>query len=299
MTTQNTNINISKQNISGKCDLKCAYNFKYSESNLTAKNNGVYIALIPDTEKVPPVTYNNQKYIVSEFIILSPSMHIFNGANAAAEILIEHTPVQGGSPLNVCIPIISSSNSSTASNLITEVIQGVSSNAPASGETTNLSINGFTLQDIVPSKPFYSYTSTSDNSDFIVFDITNAIGLNASTITTLQQIITPFPIPTPGGQLFFNSTGPNTSNIGEGIYISCQPTGSSEEETAVTYDKNVTTYDFTDITNNPTAKLIFQIIIGCLLFIVIFMAVSYGYSYIVNGQAKMPNVVQQFKVGSE
>jgi hypothetical protein len=297
MTTQNTNINISKQNISGKCDLKCAYNFKYSESNLTAKNNGVYIALTPDTEKVPPVTYNNQKYNVSEIIISSPSIHIFNGATVAAEIMIEHTPVQGGSPLNVCIPIISSSDSSTASNLITEVIQGVSSNAPAANETSNLSINGFTLQDIVPSKPFYSYTD-SNSVDFIVFDITNAIGLSSSTITTLQQIITPFPIPTPGGQLFFNSTGPNTSNIGEGIYISCQPTGSSEEETAVTYDKNVTTYDFTDITNNPTAKLIFQIIIGCLLFIVIFMAVSYGYSYIVNGEAKMPNVVQQFKVGS-
>ena len=297
MTTQN--INISKQNISGKCDLKCAYNFKYSESNLTAVNNGVLIGLAPDTENVPPVTYNNQKYNVSEIAIFSPSIHIFNGANATAEILIGHTPVQGGSSLNVCIPIISSSNSSTASNLITEVIQGVSSNAPAENEKTNLSINGFTLQDIVPSKPFYSYTSTSDNSDYIVFDITNAIGLNASTITTLQQIIKPYPIPTPGGQLFFNSTGPNTSNIGEGIYISCQPTGSSEEETAVTYDKNVTTYDFTDITNNPTAKLIFQIIIGCLLFIVIFMAVSYGYSYIVNGQAKMPNVVQQFKVGSE
>jgi hypothetical protein len=297
MTTQNTNINISKQNISGKCDLKCAYNFKYSESNLTAKNNGVNIALTPDTEKVPPVTYNNQKYNVSEIIILSPSIHIFNGATVAAEIMIEHTPVQGGSQLNVCIPIISSSDSLTASNLITEVIQGVSSNAPAANETTNLSINGFTLQDIVPSKPFYSYTD-SNNYDYIVFDITNAIGLSSSTITTLQQIITPFPIPTPGGQLFFNSSGPNTTKIGEGIYISCQPTGSSEEETAVTYDKNVTTYDFTDITNNPTAKLIFQIIIGCILFIVIFMAVSYGYSYIVNGEAKMPDVVQQFKIGS-
>jgi hypothetical protein len=297
MTTQNTNINISKQNISGKCDLKCAYNFKYSESNLTAKNNGVNIALTPDSKKVPPVTYNNQKYNVSEIIILSPSVHIFNGATVSAEIMIEHTPVQGGSPLNVCIPIISSSNSSTASNLITEVIQGVSSNAPAANETTNLSINGFTLQDIVPSKPFYSYTD-SNNYDYIVFDITNAIGLSSSTITTLQQIIKPFPIPTPGGQLFFNSSGPNTTKIGEGIYISCQPTGSSEEETAVTYDKNVTTYDFTDITNNPTAKLIFQIIIGCILFIVIFMAVSYGYSYIVNGEAKMPDVVQQFKIGS-
>ena len=165
----------------------------------------------------------------------------------------------------------------------------------AANETTNLSINGFTLQDIVPSKPFYSYTD-SNNDDFIVFDITNAIGLNASIITTLQQIITPFPLPTPGGQLFFNSTGPNTTSIGEGIYISCQPTGSSDEETAVAYDKNVTTYDFTDITSNPTAKLIFQIIIGCLLFIVIFMAVSYGYSYIVNGEAKIPTL-EQFKIG--
>jgi hypothetical protein len=199
MTTQNTNINISKQNISGKCDLKCAYNFKYSESNLTAKNNGVNIALTPDSKKVPPVTYNNQKYNVSEIIILSPSIHIFNGATVAAEIMIEHTPVQGGSPLNVCIPIISSSDSSTASNLITEVIQGVSSNAPAANETTNLSINGFTLQDIVPSKPFYCYTD-SNNYDYIVFDITNAIGLSSSTITTLQQIIKPYPLPTPGGQ---------------------------------------------------------------------------------------------------
>jgi hypothetical protein len=294
MTTQN--INISKKNISGKCDLKCAYNFKYSESNLTAKNNGVLIGLAPDTEKVPPVTYNNQKYNVSGITIFSPSIHIFNGATAAAEIIIEHNPVKGGSQLIVCIPIISSSESSTASNLITDVLQSVSSNAPASGETTNLAINGFTLQDIVPKKPFYSYTSTSDNADFIVFDITNAIGLSSSTLTTLQQIIKPYPLPTPGGQLFFNSTGPNTTSIGDGIYISCQPTGSSDEETAVTYDKNVTTYDFTDITNNPTAKIIFQIIIGCLLFIVIFMAVSYGYSYIVNGEAKIPTL-EQFKIG--
>jgi hypothetical protein len=295
MTTQN--INISKQNISGKCDLKCTYNFKYTETNLTAKNFGTLIILTPDSSKIPPVTYNQQKYNVASIFLVSPSVHIFNGSTCAAELFIEHTPVQGGSNLFVWIPIISSSDSSTASNLITEVIQGVSSNAPANGETTNLNISGFTLQSIVPNKPFYSYTD-SNSVDFIVFDITNAIGLSSSTITTLQQIITPFPIPTPGGQLFFNSTGPNTSNIGEGIYISCQPTGSSEEETAVTYDKNVTTYDFTDITNNPTAKLIFQIIIGCLLFIVIFMAVSYGYSYIVNGEAKMPNVVQQFKVGS-
>jgi carbonic anhydrase len=296
MTTQN--INISKQNISGKCDLKCSYNFKYSETNLTAKNNGVSIALTTDSNKIPPVTYNNQKYNVTNIEIVSPSIHLFNGTTAAAEIIINHTPIQGGSQLNVAIPITSSSESSTASTLITQIIQSVSSNAPAANETTNLSINDFTLQDIVPSKPFYSYTGASDNTDYIVFDITNAIPLSSSIITTLQQIIKPFPLPTPGGKLFFNSTGPNTTKVSEGIYISCKPTGSSDEETAVTYNKNVTTYDFTDLTNNPTVKLIFQIIIGCLLFIGVFLAVSYGYSYIVNGEAKMPDVVQQFKIGS-
>ena len=295
MTTQN--INISKQNISGKCDLKCAFNFKYSETNLTAKNNGVNIALTPDSSKIPPVTYNNQKYNVSNITIVSPSIHIFNGATAAAEIVIEHIPVQGGAQLNVCVPITTSSNSSNASNLITEVIQSVSSSAPASGETANLNINGFTLQDIVPSKPFYNYSSSSDNSDWIVFDITNAIPLSSSTITTLQKIIQPFPIPTPGGQLFFNATGPNTTKIGEGIYISCKPTGSSDEETAVTYNKNVTTYDFTDIINNKTFQTIMQIIIGCLLFIAIFVAVSYGYSYMVTGEGKIPTL-EQFKIGS-
>jgi len=296
MTTQN--INISKQNISGKCDLKCSYNFKYSETNLIAKNNGVSIALTTDSNKIPPVTYNNQKYNVTNIEIVSPSIHLFNGATATAEIIINHTPIQGGSQLNVAIPITSSSESSTASTLITQVIQSVSSNAPAANETTNLSISGFTLQDIVPSKPFYSYTGASDNTDYIVFDITNAIPLSSSIITTLQQIIKPFPLPTPGGKLFFNSTGPNTTKVGEGIYISCKPTGSSDEETAVTYNKNVTTYDFTDLTNNPTVKLIFQIIIGCLLFIGVFLVVSYGYSYIVNGEAKMPDVMQQFKIGS-
>jgi hypothetical protein len=293
MTTQN--INISKQNISGKCDLKCTYNFKYTETNLTAKNFGTLIILTPDSSKIPPVTYNQQKYNVASIFLVSPSVHIFNGSTCAAELFIEHTPVQGGSNLLVWIPIISSSDSSTASNLITEVIQGVSSNAPANGETTNLNISGFTLQSIVPNKPFYSYTS--DNTDNIVFDITNAIGLSSSTITTLQKIIKPFPIPTPGNKLFFNSSGPNTTKIGEGIYISCKPTGSSDEETAVTYNKNVSTYDFSNITNNQTFKTIVQIIIGCLLFIVIFMAVSYGYSYITTGSAKMPTL-EQFKISS-
>jgi len=158
----NKNINIASQNVQGKCDLKCSYNFNYSESNTTAVNNGVMIQLSYDNSGTSPVTYNSQKYNVSNIIIVCPSIHTFNGSQASAEIIIGHTPVTGGPTLNVGIPITSSSESSTASNLITEIIQSVSTNAPSKGDSTNLSINGFTLKNIVPQKPFFSYTENSN-----------------------------------------------------------------------------------------------------------------------------------------
>jgi carbonic anhydrase len=278
MSTQN--INISRENVKGKCDLKCSYNFKYSESNSTAKNNGVMLSLTYDNSSVSPVMYNNEKYTVSKIVITSPSIHLFNGSTTDAEIFIEHTPVKGGPNLMVGIPIKSSTESSTASNLITEVIQSVGTNAPAQGDSTNLNLSGFTLENIIPQKPFYSYTE-SETTDWIVFDILEAIPLNKTTLSTLSQIIKPFPIPTPGTSLFLNSAGPNSGgNIGDGIYISCKPVGSSEEETAVEYTKNTPSYDLSSMMENPVTKTIFQIIIGCIIFIIVFSFISYAYTLI-------------------
>jgi hypothetical protein len=288
MSTQN--INIAPQNISGKCDLKCAYNFKYTESNSTARNNGIMIGLTYDNSSVPPVLFNNQKYNVNTIFITCPSIHTFNGSQAAAEIIIEHIPVAGGPQLNVAIPIVSSSESSTASNLITEIIQSVATNAPSRGNSTNLNLTGFTLQNIVPNKPFYSYTD-SGNNEWIVFGILFAIPLSSGTLSTLGQIIQPFPLPTTGGSLFLNSSGPNSSGtVGDGIYISCKPTGSSEEETAVEYTKNTPSYDFSNMMNSPIFMLLIQIIIGCILFIIVFIIISYAYSFITTGAAKLPSL---------
>lgn len=288
MSTQN--IDISPQNISGKCDLKCAYNFKYSESNSTAINNGVMIVLSYDNSSVPPVLYNNEKYNVTNIFITCPSLHTFNGSKAPAEIVIEHTPVTGGGQLFVGIPFSSSSESSNASNLVTEIIQSVATNAPSEGDSTNLSLTDFTLQNVIPNKPFFSYTD-NDNNDWIVFGMLSAIPLNSNTLTTLGQIIKPFPLPTIGNSLFFNSSGPNSSgSVGDGIYISCKPTGSSEEETAVEYSKNTPSYDLSNMMNSPIASLIIQIIIGCILFIIIFLMFNYIYSFITNDAIKLPSL---------
>jgi hypothetical protein len=293
MSTQS--IDISKKNISGKCDLKCAYNFQYPESNTTAKNQDVLINLTYDNSKTPPVTYNTQKYTVTGISITSPSLHLFDGATTAAEIIIEHTPVKGGPLFKVGIPIKSSSESSDASNLLTEIIQSTATNAPSKGESTNLSISGFTLNKIVPNKPYYSYTD-KDKNDWIVFGSLEAIPLNNSTIKPLQRIIKPFPLPMTGGKLFFNASGPNSTKVGEGIYISCKPTGSSSEETEVKYSKNTPSYDIENILDNPVTKIIFQVIVGCILFVLVLFIFNYIYKFVTTGEIKMPVIPSLAKV---
>ena len=280
MSTEN--INISSTNVKGKCDMKCSYAFKYSESSSTAKNNGVLINLTYDSTSVPPVVYNSEKYIVENINIVSPSIHTFNNVSMPGEIIISHTPQSGGIPLKVCIPFTSSSESSSASQIITDIINKVASNAPSEGNSTNLNMN-FSLQQIVPRKPFFVYTGeySGGNSDWVVYGELEAIPLSSTTITTLQQIIQAFPIATPGGDLFYNSKGPISGlQLGDGIYISCQPTGSSEEETSVEYDKNSTSFDFSNIFENPNFKSIIIIIIGCLLLIIIFYGISIFYKYL-------------------
>lgn len=287
MSTQS--IDISNKNISGKCDLKCAYNFNYQESNLTASNNGIMISLTYDNNKTPPVTYNNEKYTVTGISITSPSLHTFNGNKVDAEIFIGHTPVKGGPQFMVGIPIKSSSESSDASYLLTEIISTTATNSPNEGETNNLNISDFNLNKIIPTKPYYSYTDT-DKNDWIVFGVLEAIPLNSTTLSTLQKIIKPFELQLTGGGLFINTSGPNTTKVGDGIYISCKPTGSSEEEIGVEYSKNSTSYDLSNVLNDPITKLIFQIIIGCILFILVFLIFNFIYTRITNSGTKIPKI---------
>ena len=270
--TTNNNIDISKYTAGNNtCDLKCAYNFDYPETNLVATNYGIMINCIFDNNTSTPVVYNQQKYSVASMVIVSPSIHFFNGnqTNPAgnqtnAEIIISHTPSVSVNGLAVCIPIIQSNDSNEASNLVTNLIQSVSNSANQQGQKVNINTN-ITLNTIIPKQPFYSYTD-GNNTDFIVFDISDAIGINSDSITSLQQMIKPFPIPTPGNSLFYNKNGPNNSNIGDGIYIKCNPVGASKDEVPVEYSKNSSSYDIFSGNNENVIKIILQILFVILIF---------------------------------
>jgi len=275
-----TTINITQQNIYGNCDLKCSYSFNYNASNSVATNKGVFISLSYDNDNSSPVTYNNKKYRVSSVNIYNNSLHKFDGNYVNSELIVEHTPDLGGELLYVCIPIIKSQNNSSASNTLSEIIKIVSSNAPAQNEKTNLNISNFNLNNIIPKKPFYAYTGTNGlQGQVIVFGLNYAIALSSTIIESLTKIIKPFPLNIIGGNLFFNKIGPNKIHLNDEIYISCQPTGSSKEETEVSYTtSNYSNNNLADIFNSSNGSYILRIIFICIFFIAIFITLKFVYN---------------------
>ena len=283
-------MNISQQNITGTCNLKCAYSFNYNTSNSTATNYGQYIQLTYEASSTPQVTYNTAKYNVQTIQLYSPSLHLYNNAKADAEIIVSHTPINGGNQLVVCIPINTSGSTTDGSQIITDIFKAVSSNAPSMGTSTTQGIKEFTLNDIVPMKPYYSYTMES--KDFIVYGIQYAISVDNKALETLKKCIKPNSITLPSGpSLFSNPDGPSSSNVGDGsIYIDCQPTNSSEEEIEMNVNiKSPVSYDvgsyMLDILNNP----IFLILCSSIIFVIILMIIHKLISHFTSDSGIIPS----------
>ena len=284
MATDIQTIDITKQNIYGNCDLKCSYNYKYSESNSVATNKGVFISLSYDKGTTAPVTFNNQNYYVSNIMLTNKSLHMFDGKYVDSELIVEHSPELGGDNLFVCIPIISSTSNSDASSFLSEIIETVSKNAPTEGDSSNLNISNFNLNNFIPKKPFYSYTGTQGlTGQVVVYDLNYAIALNDKILKKITKIIQPYPISLTGGNLFFNKIGPNNIQLENGIYISCQPTGTSTEEVDVmNVNNNISsTFDSSDMTN------IFYILLSFVVFIVLFGIISFIYNRLTSPPVKL------------
>lgn len=278
--------------ITGKCDLKCSYQFHYSNSSCVATNRGDYLSLSYDQTTSPPVLYNATNYHVQEIRIYTPSLHSYNGTRTDAELVVLHQSILGGSPLLVGVPIQRGmdSSSSVSSVLFQTIVGTVASSAPAEGETTTIS-QSINLDTLIPKKPFFSYSATepfqpcSGNMDYVVFSpLEGSLEMTPDTLATLQRIIQSHPYDVkPSGTvgLFYNETG--SSSIGEGgdnggIYIDCQPVGNSQETTDVVYDTglNNSSSSGTDWLHQPLV----QLLLGTLLFILILMGLKLGINFI-------------------
>ena len=277
MTTTNNSINISPTNVKGRCNLKCSYSFNYNNSNVTATNLGMSIKLNYDKPSVPPVTYNGQKYFVKNVYIFSPSLHNYMDRRVNAELLIQHVS-ELGQPFAVCVPIIAGTNMNVSSGFLTEIIRNVANSAPSEGQEVTINLPNFTLQPFIPvSKPFFSYVNTTKGAfsgNYIVFGLVSAISLTQNTLNRLSRIIRPFSIVMTGNDLFVNIKGARSGEFGDGIYISCQPTGNSQEKINIFNEKSEITAISLD---NPIFTYLFQILVSCIIFIILFAVINLIY----------------------
>jgi carbonic anhydrase len=224
------------------CDLKCKYSFNYPLSNLILTNTGEYLSIVPESFNDPPVSYNSNKYNVTEIRLYQKSLHTYAGKNADAELLIIHNNVIGSDILIVSVPIMVGGGGANpkSSDIFDTLISELAKTANSVGTQTTLNNVHFTLGQLVPMKPYFSYNGTlpfapfDGNMAYVVFNIDNAISMSSPAFKSFSNIIpqSNTPIHPVKNGLYFNATGPtyySPSGRSDEIYIECLPTGSSGE----------------------------------------------------------------------
>lgn len=294
-STSNSPININSSNVSGNCDSKCDYKYKYQSSSCVGKNVGNYISLSYDSSS-SLIKYNEINYYVKEIRIYYPSLHSYNGNKGDAELIIVHMSNTGEMPLLVCIPIKISSSSTP---MLANIISTMARNSPSEGDSTTIKMLEYNLGRIIPKKGFYTYTATEpyqpcmENVNYVVYDINDAsLSITDDLYNKLKSIIKKTESkPNDGGfiKFFYNSKGPNTISEDD-IYIDCQPVGESEETTTIINESGLgSDYSWENLKNNDA----FKIFIGIIIFIIILLIFNYftiGFGVILKGGENMlPN----------
>ena len=241
----------------GPCDLKCHYSYNYPQMKLTAYNSTEYLAFEANaatSQQITksPVNYNNGWYELSEIRIYAPSIHQYGGKKAAAEILIIHQGLTSAKPLIVSSPVQDGGSigrpMGSLDAMIATAVTSPASGLGALGAGVPVNLTGFTLNDVVPTKSFFSYSGTlpfnpplcGTEADFVVFNIGDALSITSKTAGLLSKYVTDaaFVVRAASERLYFNKAGAMkglSSSEGDGIYIDCQPTG-EEGKTLVVQD---------------------------------------------------------------
>jgi carbonic anhydrase len=272
-------MNISSSSITNYCDEKCAYSFKYTNSaTCKASNLSFFIQLTYDKGSSPPVVFNNTTYEVSNIQIYSPSVHTYNNNNADGEIIIMHNSNDYSYALGVCIPI--SINGNSTNQTITNIVSSVVSKPLNTGEDMIIPLSEYNLNTIIPKSPYFYYVSDQTlNANFVAFSLNDAISLQQDLITGLRSIITQQTnnANLSSTTLYYHENKPSSLN-GNGddqIYIDCKPTGNSEETSDVTFNKNTSINDTSNILSSPLLVYILYIIVLVAIIVIIFNILKY------------------------
>ena len=229
-------INIT-QNYKSTCDRLCKFNYEYPQSNLSVLNQGSYLKIGYENSSTPSVIFNNIEMSVDEIRLYRPSLHQYNGNGADAELIIKH--IGNGSNVLVCVPISISASKTASSDLLDTILSNTLSKAPNQGESTQINIKNFTLNDFVPTASFYSYKGTlpydpcTGSYNYVVFDKGDSAQISTTGFSNLSKLISKRFSQIKTNEFFYNKTGSaeglKTTDLGDDYYLECNPTGEEGE----------------------------------------------------------------------
>jgi hypothetical protein len=281
-----------------KCYEKCLYSFNYPTSNHCTVTNidKQYLNLDYNYSNTnSPVSFNNVEYTVSNIRIYFPSLHNFNDNPAAGEIIIYHGATNG-TKLNVCVPL--NVNAGMPCPLLNNILNEIISHQIIDNQPHDLSLDqDYNINSFVKYAPYYYYLD--DRTNYIVYGLNDGILITNDVLNSIKSIITkPYQQLPYISELNYNEKGPY-NNIGDEIYIDCQPVDS---EGNLLIDKsNKDYYKKFNIGGGKSSSVSIVIISVflaiLLLFIVIFSFKSFGSSS-QNGNTSLTQQFLNIVIGS-
>lgn len=192
------------------CDLKCKFNFNYTEVTLQSLITPSSLNINLGTPSVKPVKFNDVDYTPYNMMIIYPSDITYDGVQADANVYIRHR-ADLQKELIVSIPITISSI--TKPLILNDIIKQTAELQPKT-QFTNLNIPSFSLEQFVPKGPFYY--SENKYAHIIYYGLNNSISMSNKTYETFKQIIvSPYRGKmSMGSEFFYNPSGSNLSTNG-------------------------------------------------------------------------------------
>ena len=208
------------------CKKLCSLSLSYNLSKCTVKNNGNHLSLGYDDNNGSQVVFNKSHYKIKDIKLFSPSVNKYNNQQAACELVIIH---QNNylDYVAICIPI--KKGIAIYPSLLSNIIKYAPHDN--NGQNVSLNIDNYSMNEFVPFKPFYYYTSKAfwdrniNKVDYVVVktDESNCT-INDELLKTLKSIIQYNTYkPKKGVVIYYNKRGIKKVGSDDNIYIDCQP----------------------------------------------------------------------------
>lgn len=261
------------KNDAKECDMQCEYQPKYKFSSMVVQNEGDYINF-EFLGKESEVRFNSELYQPESMRLYKPSLHEYGDGKVYAEFWIRHKEENTGKILYVCIPVTYIASKTQLDNLIMHV----KDKAPDKGESTGVRYDTFSLNNIVPQKPYFFYTANNplvepctESVQIIVFNKADS----AKTSSNLEFITESSYTVKSDVTYFYNKNGPLAFSTGEqsdDIYIDCQPTGESGNTVEPLPSKNLSQLSdsFVDFFNkHDFFKFLIAVFVGVFIYFIV------------------------------